>query len=326
MFRERIIEHAERVAQILEEYPDIAKIEQNTKDFLIRPFFECLGFDPKDPGQVFSEVTTDAGKKKVDFMLTGEGGVKVAVEAKSASTTLSAADIQQLREYFTFSKAVAGILTNGVQYWLFADLDTTNVMDSEPYHVVTIEDLKDISRNDLSHLETLTRSRVRQKAVRHQARLERYRGLVNEVVAKELDSPSKSLLELIGKKAGITPSKANLQLLEPLVGKAIQRHLGVESPSQPKPSSTPPDKSREPPQTPSSPTNPSSSPDTKDPSVGKALSTFKRAKLFGKVLPAKSYRQMLIAVVAELRVRHSNEIPGKSARCEELPGKTVVGH
>ena len=200
MFKEEIRKHAKRVAQNLVKHPSIANIEQQTKDTLIRPFFECLGYDPNDPGQVMPEAAIDAGKKKVDYMLTGKGSVKIAVEAKPACTTLSAADIQQLREYFTFSKAVAGILTNGVHYWLFTDLDTTHVMDSEPYHRVNIKNPNDITDNDVHHLEALTRSRLQQDAVREQAQRERFRTRVNEIVDQELASPSQELPEACGQE------------------------------------------------------------------------------------------------------------------------------
>ena len=293
MFRAKIREHAERVAQNLDKHPGIGNIEQQTKDTLIRPFFECLGYDPNDPGQVMPEAAIDAGKKKVDYMLTGKGSVKIAVEAKPANTTLSAADIQQLREYFTFSKAVVGILTNGVRYWLFTDLATTHLMDSEPYHRVNIKNPEDITDNDIHHLETLTRSRVQQSAIREQAQREQYRKLVNEIVDQELGSPSQEFLRMIGRKAGISPlRKAHLKLLAPLVKKAIRRNRESPPPDPCSPGSNDPWPSVYPGY---SPGNLRTEP------------TLKGVTLLGRTLLAKNYTHMLCLVVAVLQSQHRGD-------------------
>lgn len=319
MFREKIREHVAWVAEMLENYPDIANIEARTKSSLIEPLLRCLGYDPIDPGQVEREAVIRG--KKVDYMLTGEKGANVAVEAKPAKTTLSEKEIDQLDTYFHHSEAVAGVLTNGVDCWLFTDLEKTNVMDSQPYRKVNINQLKN---NDIDNLETLTRSSVSQGAVHQQAKQEQYRALVNEIVTQELNSPSQDFLRLVGKKAEIKPlSKPNLTMLKPLVGEAICRHLGVESASKPKPSSSPPDEIREPPQISSSPTTPSSSLNTVSVPGGGSSSAVKfgRATLFGEVLPAKSYPQMLVAVVAELQTRHPNEFPDRVLNEEDFKGR-----
>ena len=276
MFREKIMEHAEWVAEMLQTHPGIANSEAQTKTTLIEPLLQCLGYVPRDPEQVTLEVPTELGGK-IDYVLTGEANTKIAVEAKRAGVNLSEKEINQLRSYFTFSEAVGGVLTNGVDYWLFTDLDKTNVMDAAPFHRV---DVKHLTDNDIHHLETLTRNHVQQSAVHEQARRERYRKLVNEIVDQELDSPSPEFLKLIGKKAGIKPlTKATLELLARLVGEAISRKRGTVSPPSPHPSVPSP--------------SPSPSPTT-------------LASLFGNPLPAKTYRQILITVVIEMQNRHAD--------------------
>ncbi len=159
MFREKIMEHTKWVAEKLQTHPGIAKSEAQTKNTLIEPLLQCLGYAPKDPEQVTLEVPTELGGK-IDYVLTGEANIKIAVEAKKAGVKLSEKETNQLRSYFTFSEAVAGILTNGVSYLLFTDLDKTNVMDATPYHRVDVEHL---TNNDVHHLVTLTRGQVQQE-------------------------------------------------------------------------------------------------------------------------------------------------------------------
>ncbi len=268
MLREKIREHADWVAKILQGHPGITKSEATTKNSLIEPFLRCLHYDTTHPAQVALEVPTELGAK-IDYVLTGQGNVKIAVEAKRAGITLSEKETNQLRSYFTFSEAVAGILTNGVDYWLFTDLEKTNVMDSEPYRKV---DVRNLTNTDIRHLESLTRRSVNQNSIHQQAQRERYRTLVQQIVGQELSSPSQEFLKLVGKKVGIKPlTKSNLKLLEPLVREAISRNLGI-GPPPPCPEGTPP----------------------------------AQVALFGKVIPAENYRQILTSVVTELQRRHSD--------------------
>ena len=192
MFRERVREHAVTVAERLAAYPDIATTEAQTKNSLIEPFLRCLGYDPSHPEQVTLEVPTEFGGK-IDYVLTGQANVKIAVEAKKAGVKLSEKETNQLRSYFTFSEAVAAILTNGADYWLFTDLNKANVMDATPYQRV---DVKHLTDNDIHHLETLTRSQVRQSAVHEQAKRERRRKLLNEIVDQRIGLPLRRVSEV----------------------------------------------------------------------------------------------------------------------------------
>lgn len=297
MFREEIAEHAKRAAELPEAYPGIKTSEAQTKNSLIEPFLRCLGYDPSHPEQVALEVSTELGGK-IDYVLTGQANVKIAVEAKKAGAKLSEKETNQLRSYFTFSEAVAAILTNGVDYWLFTDLEKTNVMDAEPYHRVAVTQL---THNDIHHLETLARSHLQQEVVHQQAQRERYRKQVDEIVTQELKSPSHEFLRLIGKKAGIKPlTKAALEALQPLVAEAIKHvtkplaPLRTDAQSSPQPQGTSP--------TDNTPVD--SPPLTAGQKAAVTLKKFKGATLFGKSLPVKNYTQLLIEVAKELRTRH----------------------
>ncbi|MDE0233179.1 MAG: type I restriction enzyme HsdR N-terminal domain-containing protein [bacterium] len=309
MFRAEIMEHASRVSNLIQAYPEIKNSEAQTKNSLIEPFLRCLGYDPSHPEQVTLEVSTELGGK-IDYVLSGQADVKVAVEAKKAGVKLSEKETNQLRSYFTFSEAAAALLTNGVEYWLFTDLEKTNVMDATPFHRVDVTHLTD---NDMHHLETLTRSQVQQDGVHQQAQRERYRRMVNEIVTQELHSPSQDFLKLVGRRVGIKPlTKSHLELLAPLVNEAIRRYRGVTSPPKPKPPS-----STQTPKKPVSPTTYSSQPTTAPTRGGSGktthltLSRYRGATLFGKALPGNSYRQMLIAVVAALQARHPHDFPDR---------------
>ena len=285
MLRE-IREHADWVAKH-SGHPDITKSEAQTKASLIEPLIRCLRYNTSHLEQVALEVPTELGGK-IDYALTGQGNVKIAVEAKRAGITLSEKETNQLRSYFTFSEAVAGILTNGVDYWLFTDLKKTNVMDSDPYRKI---DVRNLTENDVRHLESLTRSKVSQAVIHEQAQREQYRTIVNEIITRELYSPSQEFLKLIGRKAGLKPlSKANLEFLGPLVTEAISGHLNKEALSK------------------ATTTEGSLTASPEDPPPdNEAVETppsFPRATLFGQELSVTNYRELLTSVVAELQNRH----------------------
>ncbi|MCQ3804760.1 MAG: type I restriction enzyme HsdR N-terminal domain-containing protein [Acidimicrobiia bacterium] len=252
MFREKITEHGLRVETLLNDFPEIKTIEASTKSSLIEPLLRCLGYDTSHPQQVALEVLTELGGR-IDYVLTGGTNVKIAVEAKKAGTTLSVKETNQLRSYFTFSEAVAGVLTNGIDVWLFTDLDKANVMDAEPYLTV---DIRNVTDNDIHHLQTLTRMQVNPTAIHEQAQRERYRTQVNTIVAEELAAPSQEFLRLVGKKVGIKPlTKAHLKLLRPLITEALKRARGPlrHDPPPPPPKPPPPPQKPPPPPKPMTP-------------------------------------------------------------------------
>lgn len=291
MFREKITEHGERVKTLLKDFPHIATIEASTKTSLIEPFLQCLGYDTSHPQQVSLEVLTELGGR-IDYLLTGRANAKIAVEAKKAGTTLSVKETNQLRSYFTFSESVAGVLTNGVDVWLFTDLSKDNVMDAEPYLMV---DTRTVTESGLRHLETLTRNRVSKSAIHKLAQEEQRRKLVRGVVTKELNTPSQDFLRLIGKKAGIKPlTKATLESLQPLVAEALS--LSTAPPLPQNPVIVGP----HPPAKPSSP-----SPIlTAGQKAAETLKKFQGATLFGDSLPVTNYTQLLVEVAKELLKRH----------------------
>ena len=138
--------------------------EQDTKRILIVPFIrDVLGFDTEDARQVLSEYTADYRNRrldKVDYAVfanqsagAAERSPVIVIEAKKVGTQLNASTHDQLAAYFyATDSAPVGIYTNGVQYFFFCDLDTPNKMDTEPFLVIDLDDLKPGSVSDLVNL------------------------------------------------------------------------------------------------------------------------------------------------------------------------------
>lgn len=119
--------------------------EEATKNALIMPFLQALGYDVFNPLEVVPEMDCDINKKKgekIDYAIIKDGEPIMVIECKHWQQDL---DIHkaQLSRYFVATKAKFGILTNGIEYRVFTDLVNPNLMDEIPFLVFDIEHLRD---------------------------------------------------------------------------------------------------------------------------------------------------------------------------------------
>ncbi len=133
-------------AQVAERRNNV-QTEEATKNALILPFIAALGYDIFDPSQVVPEFTADIGERKgekVDYAIMKDGKPILLFECKTASAKLNADNATQLQRYFHgVADAKFGILTNGIKYLFFTDLDRENVLDGKPFLDVDILDVGD---------------------------------------------------------------------------------------------------------------------------------------------------------------------------------------
>lgn len=112
--------------------------EESTKQGMILPFLQLLGYDIKNPGEVKPEFFSELGSYKgnrVDYAIIINGHPAILIECKSASKSLKNLDkaTSQLFHYYAASTAKFGILTNGLEYRFYADLQEINKMDTVPF-------------------------------------------------------------------------------------------------------------------------------------------------------------------------------------------------
>lgn len=121
--------------------------EETTKITLIMPFIQALGYDIFNPLEVKPEYVSDFAKKKgekVDIAVFKNGKPIIFIEAKTI--TFDTADLTshdaQLSRYFNATPEVKfAIITNGVTYKFFTDLNKPNIMDENPFTVLDITNL-----------------------------------------------------------------------------------------------------------------------------------------------------------------------------------------
>ena len=110
--------------------------EEATKTALVLPFLNVLGYDVFDPAEVVPEYIADVAQKrgeKVDYAILRNGLPIIILECKHVGSDLSLENAAQLHRYFTTTESRFGVLTNGIVYRFYSDLDEPNKMDSGPF-------------------------------------------------------------------------------------------------------------------------------------------------------------------------------------------------
>ena len=119
--------------------------EEATKNAFIMPFIQMLGYDVFNPMEVIPEMDCDIAKKKgekIDYAIMKDGEPIMLIECKHWAQDLNLHD-NQLQRYYVASKAKFGVLTNGIVYRFYTDLDNLNIMDNTPFLEVDFENLKE---------------------------------------------------------------------------------------------------------------------------------------------------------------------------------------
>ena len=134
--------------------------EEAAKQALVLPLIQALGYDIFDPTEIVPEFTADYGHKKgekVDYAIMCDGQPAILIECKAAGDLLDRSHASQLGRYFhTTTTAYFAVLTNGIVYKFFSDLDADNVMDVTPFYEVDITRADDHDIGRLNHFAKQT--------------------------------------------------------------------------------------------------------------------------------------------------------------------------
>ena len=149
---EATIDHIK--TQIEEHKHSLEANEAQTCRSLIEPLLESLGWNTRDANQVKTEYQGLIGGKKsgqfVDYALFLDNKPAIVLEAKSLNSPLeSVRFFRQLHDYFVYTRANVGILTNGTEYRFYSDIKNANVMDDTPFVSIDITNLSARDRDIL---------------------------------------------------------------------------------------------------------------------------------------------------------------------------------
>lgn len=172
-------------------FKDQINTEEATKTAFIMPFFDLLGYDTRNPIEFIPEFTCDVGIKKgekIDYAIHIDNQPTILIECKWCGENLEKHDAQLMR-YFSVSQAKIGILTNGIIYKFFTDLEETNKMDSKPFLEI---DLLNIRDNEIIELKKFFRSNFDITSILSTAEELKYANAIKKVFNSQLDSPDEN--------------------------------------------------------------------------------------------------------------------------------------
>ncbi len=207
------------------------KGEEATKQSLILPFLQTLGYDVYDPTETQPEYVADFAKKrggvmeKVDYALHIKGQPALFIECKAADVAPEDHD-GQLARYFNATPSVKlAVLTNGTRYRFFTDLQSPNVMDAAPFLEFNVLSFTD---REVELLRPFTKEAYDPTSIQGHAEeiifVDKVTGLINEL----LRNPSESFVRFLLAEVELVSGRVTKNVVErfiPIVKKAIQTTL-----------------------------------------------------------------------------------------------------
>jgi hypothetical protein len=206
--------------------------EEATKQSLVLPFLQTLGFDVYDPTEVQPELVSDFVKKrqggpseKVDYAIQLKGELALFIECKAVDVTLDNHG-GQLSRYFNATTSVkTAVLTNGLEYRFFTDLQTPNVMDPSPFFTFNVLSFGD---REVDTLRAFTKEAYDAISLHELAEELIFTGKVTGLVGDMLRNPSENFVRFLLSEADLVSGRVTARVVDkftPIVRRAIQTTL-----------------------------------------------------------------------------------------------------
>ncbi len=219
--KDQLKQIADRVLKLKEQ----TLTEEATKNAFIMPFIQSLGYDVFNPTEVVPEFVSDIGTKKgekIDYAIFKDRKPTIIIECKDWRQNLNLYDGQILR-YFNVSKAQFGILTNGIIYRFYSDLEEPNKMDEKPFLEFNITEIKD---NQIEELKKFNKENFDAESIVNSASELKYTLELKHILQQELTNPSPDFVKHFAKQ--VYPSVITSKVLDQftdLTKKSIQQYV-----------------------------------------------------------------------------------------------------
>lgn len=125
------------------------------------------------------------------------GKVAIIIECKEPGSELSLKHASQLYRYFSVTDARFSILTNGYRWEFYTDLDDRNKMDTQPFLVLSLEDL---NSSIVSELAKFQKSEFDEDSILSVAENLKYVSALKRELKNEFENPSEEMTKLLGKR------------------------------------------------------------------------------------------------------------------------------
>lgn len=178
---------------------DRIETEESTKHAFVLPFINLLGYDTFDPTEVVPEFTADLGIKKgekVDYAIFQNGDPIIIIECKHWKEKLNPHNSQLFR-YFHTTKTRFSLLTNGIEYQFYTDLDAANKMDERPFLEFDITQIKENSINEIAKFQ---KSKFDIAEIVDNASSLKHTKEIKKLISEQLLAPSHDFVKLFASR------------------------------------------------------------------------------------------------------------------------------
>ncbi|MCD6035381.1 MAG: restriction endonuclease [Rickettsiales bacterium] len=171
--------------------------EEATKNAFVMPFVQALGYDVFNPLEFTPEFCADVGVKKgekVDYVIKKDGKIVVLIECKAVGVSLTLEHASQLYRYFSVTDSRFAVLTNGIVYHFYSDIDEPNKMDKLPFFRF---DLANYDEQDIENLRKFTKDNFNIDSIISVAGTLKYFNAVKKALTEEFVNPSEDFVRLL---------------------------------------------------------------------------------------------------------------------------------
>lgn len=204
------VDEFKRLAEVNIKY---ASTEEATKQHLILPFFSMLGYNIHNATEFVPEYDANVGSKKdakVDYSVKRDGEPILIIEAKHHKENLDN-HISQLFHYYAATTTKFAVLTNGVEYRFYADLDKQHVMDLKPFFTFNVFAYDE---QDVEMLKYFRRNTFDVMVISNKAEELKYTNQIKLAIKKIIEEPDDDFIRYI--LTDIHKGKKTQQLIDKL--------------------------------------------------------------------------------------------------------------
>lgn len=175
----------------------LIQTEEATKNAMVMPFIQALGYNVFDPLEVTPELVADVGTKKgekVDYAILRAGKPIMLFECKKVGGDLNINHAGQLFRYFHVTEARFGVLTNGLVYRFFTDLEQPNKMDEKPFFEFN---MLDFNERDVEELKKFAKAAFDLETILTTANELKYTRAIQTRLAEWMINPAEDFVRLV---------------------------------------------------------------------------------------------------------------------------------
>lgn len=210
----------QQLSEKIKKEKDMITTEEATKLAFIMPMIKAWGYDVFNPAEVTPEEDCDLTShgEKIDYAIKKDKQHIIIIECKHCKQNLNSYNTQ-LAKYFASSDARFGILTNGIEYRFYSDLQKKNIMDKTPFLIINLSAPSD---NDIEQLKKFHKSYYNENEILSTAKELKYTTEIRNILCKEFTSPTPKFVKFIAQQvfAG-TIYQSVIDYFSPLVKKSI---------------------------------------------------------------------------------------------------------